>query len=285
MSNGAVVQTETSMDEKRERLARLLRDKAKQTASSCPLSYGQRALWFLHQLDPTSPAYNLMYAGRIRSTLDLPALRRTFQILVDRHPSLRTTYATHDGEPVQQVHDQFAASFETVDATNWNETELRAHVAEEAHRPFNLEQGPLLRATLFVLGESDYVLLLVTHHIAIDFPSIAILMSELFVVYTAEKLGHSPSLTPLKRQYKDFVRWQRKMLEGPQGELHWAYWKEKLSGELPALNLPTDRPRPPVQTYRGQVHRFELSRELSNELNHLAQAEGVTLYMLLLAAF
>jgi amino acid adenylation domain-containing protein len=285
MSNGSVVQTDTSMEEKRERLARLLREKAKQTASPFPLSYGQRALWFLHQLDPNSPAYNLMYAGRIRSTLDLPALRRTFQILVDRHPSLRTTYTTRDGEPIQQVHEQFAASFETVDAANWNETELRAHVAEEAHRPFKLEQGPLLRATLFVLGESDYVLLLVTHHIATDFPSIAILMSELFVVYSAEKLGSSPSLAPLKRQYKDFVHWQRKMLDGPQGELHWTYWKEKLAGELPALNLPTDRPRPPVQTYRGQVHRFELSRELSSQLNQLAQAEGVTLYMLLLAAF
>ncbi|MCM3904757.1 MAG: amino acid adenylation domain-containing protein [Pyrinomonadaceae bacterium] len=291
MSNGSALALQPStpsrpsIEEKRERLANLLREKATQSTSSHPLSHGQRALWFLHQLDPTSPAYNLMYAGRIRSTLDVPALERTFQTLVDRHPSLRTTYGVRNGQHLQEVHEHCQTHFEVTPAAGWSETELRERVAEEAHRPFDLEHGPLLRATLFISGPKDYVLLLTTHHIVIDFPSIAILMYEIFAVYAAEKAGASVPLAPLKFSYSDFIRWQTKMLAGAEGEEHWVYWREKLGGELPALNLPTDRPRPVVQTYRGAVHKFELGRELSQQLNTLAQAEGVTLYMLLLAAF
>jgi amino acid adenylation domain-containing protein len=258
---------------------------AQETHGVHPLSYGQRALWFLHQLTPTSAAYNIANAVCIRSELDIPALRRAFQMLIDRHASLRTTFTTIHGEPVQRVVESQDVSFQEEDASAWSDIEMHARLVADAHHPFDLERGPLLRLSLFRRSRHDHILLLVVHHLVADLWSLAGLMHELDVLYPAAKDGTESPLPPLALRYTDYVRWQTERLAGPQGEQLWTYWQQQLAGELPTLNLPADRPRPPLQTYRGAAHTFRLNRHLTRQLRELAQAEGTTLYTLLLAAF
>jgi amino acid adenylation domain-containing protein len=250
-----------------------------------PLSYGQRALWFLYRLAPDSAAYNLASAVRIQSELDVPALRRAFQALVDRHPALRTTFAVSHGEPVQRIQEHVQVHFCEEDACTWSAAQLNERLIEDAHRPFDLEQGPLLRVHLFRRPAGEYVLLLTIHHIVADLWSLAILAHTLGQFYAAEKSATSLSLAPLALQYTDYVRWQTEMLQGPQGERLWRYWQQQLAGELPILNLPTDHPRLPIQTYRGASESLKLDVALTQRLKALGQAHGATLYMTLLAAF
>ena len=249
------------------------------------LSQGQQSLWFMHQLAPESAAYNVPCAVRIRSALDIPALRRSLQKLLERHPALRTTFTTTTTGPVQQLHNDVSVNLDVVDATTWNESDLAQQISEEANRPFNLEQAPLLRAHLFQRSASDFILLLVMHHIATDFWSLAILAEELSALYPAECSNRSVVLPAPRALYNDFTRWQIEMLKGPRGEQLRAYWQQQLAGELPALHLPTDRPRPAVQTYHGNVHVTHLTAALTTQLKALSRQTGVTLNMLLLAAF
>jgi amino acid adenylation domain-containing protein/non-ribosomal peptide synthase protein (TIGR01720 family) len=275
-----------SPEEKRTLLAQLLREQAGSTTSSYPLSHGQQALWFLHQSAPESEAYNVALTLRIRSHINISALRQVFQSLGNRHPSLRTTFSAKDnGEPVQEIHGYQEIYFEQTNASTWTWEELNKQVIETYQCPFDLERGPLFRVNLFTRSEQDHILLLLMHHIVIDFWSLLVLMDELRVLYPAEKAGTKISLPPLKLSYVDSVRIQTEILAGPSGEKLWAYWRQQLSGELPVLNLPTDRPRPPVQTYHGTSYLFKLTEALTRQLKALAQVEGVTLYMLLLAAF
>jgi amino acid adenylation domain-containing protein len=271
--------------EKRALLAQLLRRRASESQSFHPLSDNQQGIWFLCQFAPESSVYNVSFAERICSDLDIPAFRRAFQALVDRHPSLRTTIAVHAGKPVQKVHERVPVHFEETDASTWREDELRTRLIEETQRPFDLERGPVMRVGLFTRSAREHILLLVIHHIVVDFWSLAVIMTELGALYPAEKAGRPASLPPLDRQYTDFVRWQTDMLAGPAGERLWGYWKKQLGGTLPVLNLPTDRPRPPVQMFRGGQHDFTLNGDLARRLKALAKAEGATLYMVLLAAF
>ncbi|HYP26892.1 MAG TPA: amino acid adenylation domain-containing protein [Blastocatellia bacterium] len=258
---------------------------AEKRDSESPLSYGQQALWFLYKLAPDSAAYNISAAARITSDLDGQALRLAFQSLVDRHPSLRGTFYAPSGEPVQKINDRVADFFHEEDASALSEASIDKRLIEEAHRPFDLQQGPLLRITLFTRAAREHILLLVAHHIAVDFWSLGVLLRELAMLYEAEKGGASAALAPLTLQYTDYVRWQAEMLRGPEGERLWAYWRGQLAGELPTLNLPTDRPRPSVQTYRGASQSFKLGRGLTDELKALARAHNATLYTVLLAAF
>ena len=152
-----------------------------------PLSYNQQGIWFLYQLAPESMVYNVNFAARIRSDLDIPALRRAFQALVDRHPSLRTTFPGHTGKPVQQVHEHLKVHFEEVDGSTWSGDELKARLLEEAYRPFDLERGPVLRVSLFMRSAQEHILLLVVHHIVIDFWSLAVLLNELGMRCTRRK--------------------------------------------------------------------------------------------------
>jgi amino acid adenylation domain-containing protein len=281
-----------SADEKRAYLAELLRKKAAKggeaapspVAEWLPLSLGQRALWFLHRLAPESAAYNLMYAAHVRSSLDVPILRLALQKLVQRHPILSSTYALQHGEPAQCFHPTRPVRFEVVDASNWSEEQLLQRIEEEGDRPLDLDHGPVLCSTLYMLTPQDYVFELVIHHVAADFWSFELLVDELSVLYAAEKLGIQPPATG-GWQYSDYVRWQSEMLAGPEGERHLQYWQQALAGDMPILNLPTDRPRPPVQTYRGTSYAFKLDEQLTKRLKELATAERVTSYMLLLAAF
>lgn len=271
--------------EKRTLLAKLLREKTEQRGPPFPLAHGQRALWFLQQLDPDNVAYNEAFAWRLRLAVDEPALRAVFQGLSERHPALRTTYALRNGEPLQQVQSCQPADLEIVDARGWTFENLTDRLAEETRKPFDLECGPMFRARLFTLAPRDHVLLTTFHHIAMDLTSAQLFVRDIEPLYFAARAGQEARLPPLSAQYRDFVSWQAKLLTSSEGERHWAYWQQQLAGELPVLHLPTDRPRPPLRTFQGAAHHFQLSEQLSRQLNALAQSKQTTLFALLLAAF
>lgn len=254
-------------------------------ASETPLAYGQRALWFLQQLAPESSAYNIATAFRIRADLNASALHSAFQTLVDRHPALRTTFLTVAGEPFQKIHDRVTVSFETGEASGWTEDDLRAWLGETARQPFDLGRGPLLKIELLKRSADEHVLLVVVHHIVVDYWSLNLLFRELAELYPAFQAGASLPLAPLAVHYTDYVRWQTQMLSGPRGAELWAYWQRQLAGDLPPLDLPTDRLRPARQTFAGALQPLQLNESLAARLKALAQAEGTTLYTLLLAAF
>ena len=271
--------------EKRVLLARLLRKQASDSKSLYPLSFNQQGIWFLSQLAPESAVYNVNFAARIASDLNVPALRQALQLLVDRHPSLRTTFPAQLGTPVQQIHQHQKVHFAEVDGTAWSGDELKARLLEEAYCPFDLERGPLLRVSLIMRSAREHILLLVVHHIVIDFWSLAVLLNELGVIYPAACAGVKAPLPPVKLQYTDYVRWQAEMLASPDGERLWEYWRTQLAGQLPVLDLPTDRPRPAIPTYQGASYDFTMDADLSAALKALAKAHGATLYVILLAAF
>jgi amino acid adenylation domain-containing protein len=274
-----------------------------------PVSFGQRALWFVHRLSPDSSAYNYAFSARIRSELDVAALRRAMQVIVDRHAILRTTYALQDGEPVQRVHCHWTVPFSVVDASGWSDEELDRRVNECAHRPFDLERGPVFRVDLFTRSPREHVLLMNAHHIAMDFQSLLVVVDELRLLYAAEREGDAaptpvPEILrlaaggsarkrcppgqerpPLPISYADYARWQREMVNTAAGQRHWEFWKGRLGGEPPLLNLATDRPRPAVQTYNGASLAFDVGRPASQAVRGFARAQGVTLYTVLLAAF
>ena len=272
---------------------------AKNSSDESPLSYGQQALWFLHQLLPEEISFNVAGAVRISSELDLPALERAFNQLVARHEALRSTFHMLAGEPVQRVHSSMEIHLHVEDASTWSDEELHARLAAEAHRSFDLENGPILRALLFQKSAgqpgrdnghrqpvaTEHILLLSMDHIVTDFWSMTVLARELLASYEANKAGKTLAMPQPPARYSDYVRWQEQMLAGPQGETHWDYWRDNLGAELPTLNLPTDRPRAPLQTYRGDSQHVFMDGKLYKQLKALAQDQGATLFMTLLAAF
>ena len=250
-----------------------------------PLSHGQKALLFLHRLASESANYNLAGAARINADLDVEALRRSFEVLVERHTGLRTTFITRDGESFQRIHNRVELSFQCEDASSWGHAQIDGQLTAHAQRPFDLEKGPLLRVVVFRRSPMEHVMLLAMHHIISDFWSFAVLLKELGEIYSAERRGSRPELRPLALNYADFVRRQSKMLAGPEGEKSWFYWKNQLAGELPVMDLLTDRPRPPAQSYSGASHPFRLEMQLAQDLKRLGRSRGATLFMTLLAGF
>ncbi|HLM57759.1 MAG TPA: amino acid adenylation domain-containing protein, partial [Pyrinomonadaceae bacterium] len=250
-----------------------------------PLSHNQKSLWFMHHVAPDSAAYNVSFAARIRGGLETEALRRAFQALVTRHPSLRTGFESVDGEPAQHVRERASVFFQTEDARRLDESELFGRMGLEARHRFDLADAPLLRVFLFGRAADEHVLLLVAHHLVVDFWSLSVLMRELGELYDAEVDGRPPALEPPASRYADYVGWQREWLESAEGEGQRSFWLERLSGELPALDLPTDYPRPAVQSYRGASWPLRLDARLTEKLKALARSNDVTLYVLLLAAF
>jgi amino acid adenylation domain-containing protein len=247
-------------------------------------SYGQRSLWFLQHLAPQGGAYNIAAAARVRTPIDAGALERAFQALVDRHAALRTTFPAIDGEPCRRVAGRQSFSLACVDAGGWSEQALRARLAEEAWRPFDLERGPLLRATLLTGGPGGPVILLAVHHIVADFWSLAILVRELPLLYR-EATGAGPAqLSSPGMGYEEHVRMEREALGDGRGEASLAYWQESLAG-LPTLELPPDRPRPAVQTERGDCRRLRLPGGLAAALRVRSRKQHATLFMTLAAAF
>lgn len=249
------------------------------------LSHNQRALWFLAQIAPESAAYNVAAAVRITTEPDVAALRRVFQTLSDRHPALRTTFDISEGEATQRIHERMEASFSFEDATALDEASLKNRLSERAHLPFDLERGPLLRVVLFKQSSDNHVLLIVAHHIIVDFWSLAVLMQELGALYRAYTNGTTPALAPLAANYTDYVGWQSELLRGEAGGKLENFWRQELAGALPVLDLHTDKPRPPVQTYRGASEPLRLDALLTRRLKWLSRTHNATLYTLLLAAF
>ena len=252
-----------------------------------PLSGGQQALWFLHQLAPESAAYHVPVAVRVRARLDIPALRRTFARLVERHPALRTTFAVTPAGPVQRVHAELPLDFEAhgVEDVGGGEARILELLSAEARQPFDLERGPLLRVRVLMRGPEDHFLLLVLHHIVTDFWSLSLLAEDIDALYPAAVAGRALDLSRPERTYADYARWQAQMLAGPRGAALLGHWEATLGGELPVLNLPTDFARPPVQTYNGRVHTTRIGARLTEALKALAQRHGSPLGTVLQAAF
>jgi amino acid adenylation domain-containing protein len=253
--------------------------------STYPLSYGQRALWVLHEMTPESTAYNISRAIRIASPVDVEALGRALQSLIDRHPSLRTTFAETTGEPVQQVAEKADVSFEHVDARSWSGAEVERTLVEQSHRAFSLTEGPLFRAIFYTGPMNSHLLHVAVHHIVADYWSLTLLLDELGKLYQAQCSNSKAELAPLDHSYSDFVEWQREKLAGPDGERLLSYWKEELSGELAPLSLPSDHSRPPVQTFRGSSLPFTIDAKLTQKLKQFASEQQTTLFAVVLAAF
>ncbi|HLM54816.1 MAG TPA: amino acid adenylation domain-containing protein [Pyrinomonadaceae bacterium] len=254
-----------------------------------PLSFAQQRLWFLQQLEPESPAYNLPSVLRLTDALDTDALGRSLGELVRRHETLRTTFDIVGGQPRQLIADARPVRLPIVDLTRLppGEREAAAQrlVEEEIRRPFDLARGPLLRASLLRLGEREHTLLLVMHHIVSDGWSMGVLVRELSTLYAAFKQGTQPELPELPVQYADYAVWQREYLTGEVLEEQLRYWREQLGGELPVLELPADRPRPAVRSYRGAEVPLGVDERVTEGLRALAREGGATLFMVLLAAF
>ncbi|HEX8355027.1 MAG TPA: amino acid adenylation domain-containing protein, partial [Pyrinomonadaceae bacterium] len=255
-----------------------------------PLSFAQQRLWFLSQADADRATYNLPVAYKLLGALDVGTLERSLNEVVRRHESLRTTFTVRDGEPVQVVQPSLIVGVPVVELPEEGDRaarrdELRRLSDEYARLPFDLERGPLVRATLLKVSAAEHYLVVVLHHIIGDGWSLGILMSELSALYHAFSAGRPSPLAELPIQYADFAAWQRESLRGEVMQRQLGYWKERLGDLPPPLRLPTDRPRPSVQTHRGGAQFLRLPERPTAELNDLCRREGVTLFMALLAAF
>ncbi|HBE18544.1 MAG TPA: non-ribosomal peptide synthetase [Cyanobacteria bacterium UBA11149] len=254
-----------------------------------PLSFTQTKLWFLDQLTPNSATYNIPDAERFKGVLNLQALSESLLEIIRRHESLRSTFTSVDGEPSQIISETINFTLPVINLENISaaarEEEASRLTTEEAQEPFNLAIGPLVRAKVLRLASDDHILLLTLHHIISDGWSLGILRQELAALYEAFSSGKPSPLPELPIQYPDFTVWQRSWLEGEILASQLDYWKEQLGGQLPVLELPTDYPRPPIQTYSGKQQSLLLSPELSSGIKQLSQKSGVTLFMTLLAAF
>jgi amino acid adenylation domain-containing protein len=253
-----------------------------------PLSFAQQRLWFLDQLLPNNPFYNVPAALHLKGWLNFVALEQTFNEIVQRHEALRTHFVVQSGQPVQVIKSTLKISLPIIDLQQQppaeRETQARQLITQEAQRPFNLSTDPLLRVTLLRLDEAEHILLLNMHHIVSDGWSIGVLVQEIAALYTAFTSNQPSPLPQLAIQYADFAQWQRQSLQGEVLETQLAYWRTQLDN-VSILNLPTDRPRPAVQSYRGARKFLQLPKSLSEALLALSQEEGATLFMTLLAAF
>ncbi len=250
-----------------------------------PLSYGQKALMYLYKLAPEVAAYHIPLAMQVHGPLQIDALQAALAALVRRHECLRTVFSAKSSAAVQRLTEWPQLPFVLEEAESWTDEQLQTSLADAARRPFDLEQGPLFRVALFRQALKAHVLLLVFHHIVADFTSLTIFFEELRDLYAAHRRGHEPQLLPHSHGYADFVHWQQSLLEGEAGQKLRAYWKQQLSGGLPVLKLPTDRPRPAVQTYRGAAFNFRIDPATTSALVAFAREQRVSVYTVLVTAF
>jgi amino acid adenylation domain-containing protein len=254
-----------------------------------PLSYAQRRLWFIDQLEPGNSAYNISGGVALEGRLNFQVLEQAINEVVRRHEVLRTRFEVEEGEPVQIIDEWEPRRLERTDLTGVHreekETEVQRLMREVARTRFDLSRGPLLRIIVIELEEEEHVLLYAMHHIVSDVWSMGVLSREISTLYRAISEGKDSPLPELKIQYVDYACWQRSYLNGETLERHLQYWRNQLSGNLPVINLPADHPRPLVPSYRGATNLNLLPAGLSQSLRRLSGQEGVTLFMLLLAAF
>ena len=253
-----------------------------------PLSYAQQRLWFLQHLEPDSVAYSIPRAVRFTGQLNYRVFQQAWEYLVRRHESLRTTFHEHSGEPVQRIHDAWPLDLPVVELSQLPDHALQTHVEqlffEEAHLPFDLSQGPLLRLRLLRLSDQQHVLLLNMHHIVTDVWSANILYREFSLLYDALLCGQTPPLDELPIQYADYAAWQRLSLDGPRLQRHLDYWRDLLR-DAPQVDLPTDRLRPSKPRNHGAREVLVLDEALSKSLGELGQGGRATRFMTLFAAF
>ncbi len=252
-----------------------------------PASYAQQRLWVLDQLVPGNPFYNMCSLLPLRAQ-NVAAIERALNEIVSRHETLRTTFSTVDGQPVQVIAPSLKLTIPVVDFRSVPQAEqlvkLQRLTQEEACRPFDLARGPLLRATLVRQKETESTLLLIIHHIVSDGWSMTVLFRELTALYQSYLSGRPASLPQPRLQYADFAVWQRNWLKGEVLDQQLNYWRQQLEG-VPFLRLPTDRPRPLVKSYRGARLPVKLPNDLVRRLRSFSQSEGATMFMTLLAAF
>ena len=248
------------------------------TRGNIPLSYAQQRLWFIDQFAPNSALYNMPMVCRLTGNWLPEALELGWNQLIERHESLRTVFYEEDGHPVQQIQPYVFRPLLQMDLTKLSleerERKLEQWIQTEVESPFDLEQGPLFRGKLIRISEEEWILLCNMHHIISDGWSMEILLQEWMAFYENAIGEKQAELEPLPVQYADFAQWQRDWLKDEVLYQQLAYWKEELSGELPVLMLPMDRPRPPVQTHHGLTHNVLLSRSLLDKLNELSRQEG-----------
>ncbi|NLG50016.1 MAG: amino acid adenylation domain-containing protein, partial [Chloroflexi bacterium] len=254
-----------------------------------PLSFAQQRLWFLDQLSPGNLFYNIPVAVRLTGDLDVAALEKSLNAIIQRHEALRTLFIAEGGKPQQVIQAGVTLSLGVQDLSHLPAAEREAEVERlaraEAGQPFDLARGPLLRARLFKLAAQEHVIVVTMHHIISDGWSLGVLVRELAALYGAIRAGRPSPLPELPIQYADYAAWQRGWLQGDVLEAQLDYWRKQLAGAPPLLELPTDHPRPAMQTYHGATESFAFPAELLERLRALSRAEGTTLFMTLLAAF
>ncbi|HEV8494807.1 MAG TPA: condensation domain-containing protein, partial [Candidatus Angelobacter sp.] len=250
-----------------------------------PLSFAQERLWFLDQLDGGSATYNIPSALRLQGNLNAGVLEKVFAEIIRRHEVLRTVFVTLHDQPIQQILPDVAFSLPVIDLSDLPLEEVKQHITQDAAQPFDLAQGPLLRVSLLKVSEQDHTLLLNMHHSISDGWSTGILMSELATLYSAFLHNQPSPLPELSMQYADFATWQRNWLQGENLGRQASYWKQQLTGAPALLELPTDHPRPAVQTFNGHALSFNISPQLSQSLKDLSRQHNATPFMTLYAAF
>jgi amino acid adenylation domain-containing protein len=250
-----------------------------------PLSFAQQRLWFINKLEPNSPAYNIAIAIRIKGQLNEVALAQSLKEIIRRHKVLRTSFKALNGEPVQVILEREAEDRGRYFPLPNSESEIQIFLVQEGQQPFDLAEVGLFRTKLLRLDAEESILIITMHHIIFDGWSAGVLIREVAALYKAFLTGEPSPLAELTIQYVDYAYWQREWLKGEILESQLAYWKQQLGGNLPVLNLPTDYPRPTVSTLRGARQTLVLPEVLRGGIKELSQQEGVTLFMILLAAF
>nr|QEO74763.1 condensation domain-containing protein [uncultured bacterium] len=258
------------------------------TSNTFPLSFAQQRLWVIDQLMPGAHAYNIPTAVRLKGQLDVAALERATNEIVRRHESLRTTFTAAGGQPVQVIAPILTIKLGLFDLSGSppeeRETEAMRLMGEQTREPFDLTAGPLLRTALIRLDDRDHILVRIVHHIVSDKISLEIFVRELVMLYESYRSGDGSPLQELPIQYADYAVWQREWLRGEVLEKQLSYWKQRLRGARASLEIPTDRPRPQVQSFAGARHSTQWESQLVGQLERLSQREGCTLFMTLLAA-
>ncbi|BAY15303.1 amino acid adenylation domain-containing protein [Anabaenopsis circularis NIES-21] len=254
-----------------------------------PLAFAQIRLWFLAQLDPGSSTYNLSRALKLQGALNITALEQSLNEIISRHEVLRTSFTCVDEQPVQVINYDCSIKIPIINLQDLSaearEIEVKKLLKQEAQTSFDLTTAPLLKTLLIQLAAQEYVLIFTIHHIIADGWSAGVIVRELAALYESFYNNKSSQLSELPIQYGDFAIWQRQWLQGEIFQQQMNYWKQQLSGSLPVLELPTDRPRSAIQTFAGRKQFFTISPTLTAALKTLSQQEGVTLFMTLLAAF
>ena len=260
-------------------------ERAGKELTEFPLSEGQKSLWFLYQLSPESAAYNLVFSSKLTPLVDIESMETAFRTLFERHPMLSATFHQVNGDPVQRIERGKTIDFREHDASEMTEGQIKKLIEKHAELPFDLENGPVIRLELFKNDQSSHIVLLSMHHIISDAWSVSLLMNDLIESYFSIKSGKVPNHDPIEYSYQDYVNWQENNLSGSYKIRASEYWLSFLEGAPTYLDLPTDYPRPNVQTFNGGRFSFMLEDDLASRVLDLAQSQNTTLYTTMLAAY